>query len=90
MSASNPHESAARAKKALALVGAIDRNALKQGKNPFDQSALILLASYSWGADVWRKLAEMADVNMPSAETIKSVQSVYRDRATRALEKQAS
>lgn len=86
----NGFESAARAKKTLALVGAIDRNALKQGKNPFDQSALVLLASYSWGADVWRKLADMAGVNMPSAETIRAVQSVYRDRATRALEKQAS
>jgi len=90
MAIENPHEIAARAKKILALIGAIDRSALKQGKDPHDQAALILLASYSWDASTWRKLATMAGVNVPSETTIGAIQSVYRDRATRELERRAS
>ncbi len=82
----NGFEQAARAKKTLALVGEIDRQALKQGKNPHDQAAVVLLASYSWGPEVWQALATRAGVSPPSEATKAAVRDVYRGRATADLE----
>lgn len=77
----NPHARAARFKKVMALVGAVDANALKQGINPHDQAGRIQLASLDWSPAAWELIAALAHANAPSAVSRDLVRDVYAARA---------
>jgi hypothetical protein len=75
------HEHRARALKVVKMVSAIDRSAINQGFQPWDQAGRIFAASLGWGDDAWAQIARLADVNEPSETTRKLVQAVYKSRA---------
>ncbi len=86
----NPHEIAARSKKIIKLVETIDREALRQGIDPFDSAGRVQLATIAWEDAHWAKVAELAGVNMPSPITRDSVRQIYIDRARRKPLERAS
>ncbi len=75
----NPFESSARSRKVLALVTSIDE---RIGSVVTGEPALLLAESLrAWPDDAWEQAAELADVNVPSAETRRMVVEVYEGRA---------
>jgi hypothetical protein len=87
----SPFESMGRQRKVIAMVEVIDRNALNNGINPYDQAGRILLAARDWEEKTWRSIALRANPKSkkpPSDKTRAMVISVYRDRATAPLSRQ--
>ena len=79
--ANNGFKLAAQMRKAMALVARIDRELMTRGIDVYDQAGAILLASRDWTDSEWKRLAQAAEVHVPSAETRLIVQQIYRDRA---------
>lgn len=71
----------AQLRKATALVARIDRELMVRGVDPWDQAGAVLLAMMTWTKGDWGRLAEAAEVHVPSIETQELVRSVYRDRS---------
>ena len=78
----SPHEQLARERKAAKLVAAIDRSAVNQDIDPYDQAGRILAASWGWDDDCWHQIARLAGTKPPSEETRKHVRAAYKARAT--------
>jgi hypothetical protein len=82
-----------RQRKAIDMVAALDRNAVKQGISPFDQAGRILAASLGWTDDEWHRIAKNAGYTSkktPGPETRSLVRDVYRSRAQAPVQKVAS
>ncbi len=75
----NPFATAARTRKVLALVTSIDARigSVQTGEG----AALVAENLRAWPDDAWEQAAELADVNVPSAETRRTVVEVYEGRA---------
>lgn len=81
--------------KALAMVEAIDRSALKQKPplNPYDDAGKILIASFGWSDDVWLKIAQNAGYKSkktPGPKSRKLVREIYEGRANEPRRQQVA
>lgn len=93
MATANPFATVNRQRKAIAMVAALDRNAIAQDISPFDQAGKILLASLDWSDEVWHRIAKnagFASKKTPGPETRDLVRDVYRSRAKAPIQKVAS
>ncbi len=81
-----------RMRKAIAMVGFIDRKALDKNLSPFDQAGRILLVSHEWDDATWETIGVGSGYKPKaiSAATREMVRDVYRSRAQAPLQKAAS
>lgn len=83
MPSPNPHETAARLRKVLRLVEAIDRLMARdtlRRVQPDEIPGVLATMDPAW----WAEIATKAGVRMPSSTTIAAVREVYARRSQRA------
>jgi hypothetical protein len=89
---SNGFAAAGRMRKAIAMVGFIDRKAIDKGLSPYDQAGRILLVTREWDDATWETIGVGAGFKAKaiSQATREMVRDVYRSRAKAPLQQVAS